>query len=215
MKTRDKILEKSRILFNARGVDQVPTREIATEIGISIGNLCYHFPKKEDILEALALQLHNDNNFYFNPIESQNFSLLTLRDHLRKVFKNQLKHKWLFNNFAGMILSVDRLSNLYRETNQARNDRMQTVLIQLADNGYLDQTMVRRDLETLNVQLNIIGRNWSSEAEINFSSLSTSTKVDYYANLIIKVLRPYYTEKGEKNAQSILLSNNTDTLLSF
>lgn len=76
---------------------------------------------------------------------------------------------------------------------------MQNLVFQL----YLDQTMVRRDLETLSAQLNIIGRNWSAEAEINFRDLSTRDKIDYYANLIINVLRPYYTEKGEKNAQSI------------
>ena len=51
--TRDRILETCRLLFNERGPAEVTTAEIAVGVGISEGNLHYHFRRKEQIVGAL------------------------------------------------------------------------------------------------------------------------------------------------------------------
>src|SRR5271156_2174056 len=51
--TRDRILEPCRELFNERGPAEVTTAEIAQTVGISEGNLHYHFRRKPDIVLAL------------------------------------------------------------------------------------------------------------------------------------------------------------------
>jgi AcrR family transcriptional regulator len=51
--TRGKILEACRTLFNERGPAEVTTAEIAQAVGISEGNLHYHFRRKHQILAAL------------------------------------------------------------------------------------------------------------------------------------------------------------------
>jgi len=51
--TRDRILEVCRVLFNERGPAEVTTAEIAQAVGISEGNLHYHFRRKEQIVVAL------------------------------------------------------------------------------------------------------------------------------------------------------------------
>ncbi len=53
VKTRDKILKTSLALFNAEGEAQVSTVDIAAVLGISPGNLYYHFKGKEAIIESL------------------------------------------------------------------------------------------------------------------------------------------------------------------
>src|SRR5690606_15802225 len=51
--TRDRILECALQCFNARGEGNVSVLEIATELGISPGNLYYHFRGKEPLVLAL------------------------------------------------------------------------------------------------------------------------------------------------------------------
>lgn len=53
VKTRDRILKTSLALFNAEGEAQVSTVDIAAVLGISPGNLYYHFKGKEAIIDAL------------------------------------------------------------------------------------------------------------------------------------------------------------------
>jgi AcrR family transcriptional regulator len=51
--TRERILDACRALFNERGPNEVTTAEIAQAVGISEGNLHYHFRRKEQMLTAL------------------------------------------------------------------------------------------------------------------------------------------------------------------
>jgi AcrR family transcriptional regulator len=51
--TRDRILQASLALFNAQGLAAVSTHKIAAELGISPGNLHYHFKAKQLIVEWL------------------------------------------------------------------------------------------------------------------------------------------------------------------
>lgn len=55
--TPARILEAARRLFNARGYASTKLTEIAAEIGISQGNLTYHFPTKRDLVTAIQEQV--------------------------------------------------------------------------------------------------------------------------------------------------------------
>ena len=52
-KTKQKILKTALELFNERGSGNVSTRHVADALGISPGNLYYHYANKEEIIRAL------------------------------------------------------------------------------------------------------------------------------------------------------------------
>ena len=52
-RTRDRILDASLALFNEEGLAKVSTHRIAAELGISPGNLHYHFKAKQLIVGTL------------------------------------------------------------------------------------------------------------------------------------------------------------------
>ena len=51
-KTKDRILNASLRLFNENGYDTVTTARISEEVGISEGNLWYHFRTKKDLVKT-------------------------------------------------------------------------------------------------------------------------------------------------------------------
>jgi AcrR family transcriptional regulator len=57
MSNRDRILIAALRLFNERGSHAMSTNHIAEEAGVSVGNLYYHFSRKEEIVMALFEQL--------------------------------------------------------------------------------------------------------------------------------------------------------------
>jgi AcrR family transcriptional regulator len=56
-RTRRRILDESLRLFNAQGEESVTTGDIAGAVGISPGNLYYHFRNKGEIVAALFDEL--------------------------------------------------------------------------------------------------------------------------------------------------------------
>ena len=57
MNTKQKIVKAAVQLFNDNGLANVRLQMIADEIGISVGNLAYHFRNKEAILDAVDEQI--------------------------------------------------------------------------------------------------------------------------------------------------------------
>lgn len=58
MTTRERIIETALELFNASGTKAVTTNHIAAAMGISPGNLYYHFRNKEEIIREIFAQMH-------------------------------------------------------------------------------------------------------------------------------------------------------------
>jgi AcrR family transcriptional regulator len=57
--TRERILDIALELFNEQGYDKTSLREIADRLGTTKAALYYHFERKEDILFALHMRLHD------------------------------------------------------------------------------------------------------------------------------------------------------------
>ena len=57
MTTKEKIIRISIKIFNERGFGAVNLKELAKEIGISRGNLTYHFKNKEALLAAIVEEM--------------------------------------------------------------------------------------------------------------------------------------------------------------
>ena len=79
-RTAERILEVTLELFNRFGEPNVSTTLISAELGISPGNLDYHYPAKDELINGL-----------FNRYEAELNDLLTAADNVRDV-----EDAWLF-----------------------------------------------------------------------------------------------------------------------
>lgn len=85
------IMDTAKRLFSEKGFHDTSMRDIAAVLDISVGNLTYHFKKKEDLIEAILLQ---DHQHYKKPETLR--SLSDLNDLLLKSMSQRISRPYYF-----------------------------------------------------------------------------------------------------------------------
>ncbi len=109
-RTAERILETTLELFNRFGEPNVSTTVISAELKISPGNLYYHYPAKDELINSL-----------FNRYETALNELLRAADNVRNV-----EDAWLFFHMLFELIWQYRF--LYRDLNDllSKNRKLET-----------------------------------------------------------------------------------------
>ncbi len=99
MKTRDRILRASLTLFNQRGEANVSLAQIAQRLGISEGNLWYHFRSKHDLVAALFTELEAriEHNLSRPPADTED-QLAAFSDYAKQSFRDMWDYRFLYRD---------------------------------------------------------------------------------------------------------------------
>jgi AcrR family transcriptional regulator len=104
---REKILKTARELFNRHGYNEVSMRDISEELEISVGNLTYHFRKKEDLVEAVVLEWHKRYKKPKNPE-----TLEELDNCFRRVLGHQEDNIYYFKHYRQLSQVSERIRRI-------------------------------------------------------------------------------------------------------
>lgn len=121
LKTKERILQLSLQLFNERGERSVTTNHIAAELGMSPGNLYYHFRNKNEIIKELMEQYQhqtlemlalpddraldaNDKVHYFQVLSSQLWAYRFLHRDVYHLVENNEDFRKMYPRFAGQVM---------------------------------------------------------------------------------------------------------------
>jgi AcrR family transcriptional regulator len=101
--TRERILDASLAMFNAQGEPNVTTNHIADELGISPGNLYYHFRNKGDIVGQLFLRYEAriDDALLVPAERPPNLEDVWLQLHL--VFECMWAYRFLYRDLVDIL----------------------------------------------------------------------------------------------------------------
>jgi AcrR family transcriptional regulator len=99
VKTRDRISKAALALFNERGEAHVSLAQIAGRLGISEGNLWYHFRTKRDLVAALFAELEAriDHNLSRDPA-SFGPLLAEFADCARQGYRDMWEYRFLYRH---------------------------------------------------------------------------------------------------------------------
>lgn len=103
------IVQVSKKLFNERGYNGVSTQDIADAMGISKGNLNYHFKRKEDIIEAVVEEMHSHYIQPKPPSTLEELNALFLR--VQTVAKENAFYFWHYTQLAQMSERIREIQN--------------------------------------------------------------------------------------------------------
>ena len=134
---RSNICEAAVRLFNEQGYDSVSLRQIAAEAGTTIGNLTYHFRRKEDLLAAILIDLHEG----FSDRLDRSLRGLGLVSRLLELFveneANHARYPFYFGNLAQIMASFPSIKAESDAFARDLYEYYRWAFARLADDGWL------------------------------------------------------------------------------
>jgi AcrR family transcriptional regulator len=158
-RTAERILEVTLELFNRFGEPNVSTTLISAELGISPGNLYYHYPAKDELVNSL-----------FDRYERALRELLRAADDVRNVedawlffhmlFELIWQHRFLYRDLNDLLSKNRHLETQFQGVLQNKSRAVQELLGGLHRGGAL--RMDGRDAEPVATAMVVLTTYWLS-----------------------------------------------------
>ena len=194
MNTKEKILHQARLLFNEKGHTEVKVREIARALGISPGNLSYHFHKKEDLLIALISQ-HRHNvdkayKTYFDDRATMERFLLMVHT----IFKSHYYYRGLFMSSLSIRKILEIKNFNYAESYSKRIREARQVFENLVSEKQMNANSA--DLDFLVAFFTLFIRFSMLEAHFMELRRNEQDVLKHYMDMIRHQIRLFATPEG-------------------
>ena len=204
MKTKDKILQASLELFNSRGERHVTTNHIAAHLGISPGNLYYHFRNKEDIIHAIFEQYVQvfEDNFRLDEDHRQLGAFGTLRKYLDVVFELMWRFNFFYSSLPELLARDNRLCEKYLQVQQRVQAKVEQLLRWLND---ADITRIpESEIPALTDNIKLITVFWLSYYRTQSPGTHITHDKLYRGVLqVLALFKPYLTDSARNQLQQI------------
>lgn len=133
VKTNERIIEAAVRLFNADGITRVSLRGIAEEIGISHGNLAYHYANKGEILDEIYSRMAREMDDAVYP--SSDVSLRHYHALLRRISAFHDRYRFFYLDMLEIARQYPRVIRRYRKTIALRFEQYDRMMSHLVANG--------------------------------------------------------------------------------
>jgi len=196
MKTKDKIIATATKLFNLNGTKAISTNHIAKEMGISPGNLYYHFRSKNDIIRSIANKFTSELG---SILQIQLATISDFSDNLtslfNRFFKIQQTYQFIFLEGVYLTKQDHTLFDNYTKLRSLIKKGYYELLSNLVEIKIMKKQSLHIIDDLLDAQW-IIMWYW-----INHTVLDRKTYDDFQVKKGIKlsfsIIKPYLTPIGK------------------
>ncbi|MFT5824081.1 MAG: AcrR family transcriptional regulator [Crocinitomix sp.] len=200
--TGEKILDTALKLFNLKGLAPITLRTIAKEMGISQGNLNYHYKKRDDIIEALYFRLVSDMDASMAKIEQSKIGVQLVYDTSSAIMNNSYKYRFFMADFTQVMRQNKKIKNHFISLLKIREEQAQGLFDVMIHDGLMRSERLENEYYNLYKRIQILGDFWIGSAEIERSRIVKKTIVEYL-EIIMQSIYPYLTEKGVNQYSSL------------
>ncbi|WP_373496943.1 TetR/AcrR family transcriptional regulator [Aquiflexum sp.] len=199
--TKQRILDTSIELFNKNGIQNVTSRHIATEMGISYGNLDYHFKNKEVLLLAIYKQMRDEMSESYISADPTMGSFEQIHHLLLHLESFQYKFRFFNLDVLEISRSYPKINRLLKYTFRIRKQQMSDMFKKAIEDGFFEKS-TEDNIGQLLLSIRIIITFWLSQEEL-LSDTKFKKKNSGMSRHIWQLLIPYMTEKGHLSYDNI------------
>ncbi|MCG8908703.1 TetR/AcrR family transcriptional regulator [Pseudomonas nitroreducens] len=156
--TRDRIAQASLELFNAQGERSVTTNHIAAHLGISPGNLYYHYRNKQVIIAQLFAEYESHVDQFLHLPEGRTLTVEDKTFYLEALLAAMWHYRFLHRDLEHLLDSDAELAAAYRAFARRAMDNAKAIYRGFVDAGILQ--MDEPQLEALTLNAWIILTSW-------------------------------------------------------
>jgi AcrR family transcriptional regulator len=198
--TKSRIRETALGLFNEKGISETTLRQIAQAMGISQGNLTYHYQLKEQLIEALYFELVEKLDAQLSrplPTEAEEQGILGVFFNTSYRSLTQMyAYRFFLRDFYKVMTESPGIRAHYLALQERRTEEFLFFFQSLQQQGLMRPPAFAGEYERLYERMNILGDNWINAMELLRGQLPDP--VTHYASLLFESLFPYLTQKGQQ-----------------
>lgn len=195
LRTKDRILQASISLFNDVGERQVTTNHIAAHLGISPGNLYYHFRNKEDIIRQIFREYAKLLDSRIKPPADSSQALDMLTEYLDAVFELMWRFQFFYANLPDILARDPALQQDYLQVQHGVLGRVMSVIKALKAAGVIN--IDEHDIRDVAHNIKLLVTFWISYLKTQAPEAAVN-KANLYRG-VLKVLllfKPYATAQA-------------------
>ncbi|OGU00341.1 MAG: TetR family transcriptional regulator [Geobacteraceae bacterium GWB2_52_12] len=193
MKTRDKIIDTAIQLFNEQGTKAVSTNHIATAVGISPGNLYYHFRNKEDIIRAIFEQMDAYGLEQYQSIlnKYQPGSIEAMEQTFIMIQEYNWRYRFFKRELTALIMNDKQLKERFHATNSQMLGMIRYTIDSGIANGSI-KAMDDTEKGSFADAIWLVALFWLNYLEVGGEEVNEST-LRRGSDVLRTVLQPYLT----------------------
>ncbi|MBF0353435.1 MAG: TetR/AcrR family transcriptional regulator [SAR324 cluster bacterium] len=165
MKTKDRIIKSSIELFNKHGVSNVTTNHIAEYMGISPGNLYYHFRNKEEIVYEVFGTVDSILRKSWSVFSDQQMSLTEIADYIQVMFTALWDYYFFFRDLPQLLKKDEKLKEAYRQLHFRYVEELDAFYVRLSEIGFMKPMNDPSERRALVINTWMIAGSWAGYLE--------------------------------------------------
>jgi AcrR family transcriptional regulator len=197
-KTRERILQASLQLFNERGERTVTTNHIAAALGISPGNLYYHFRNKTEIILELLSRYQARMLSVLNVPEDRPLTALDKLEYFRALSGQLWDFRFIHRDIHHLMDLDEQIRERYPDFASQVMQQGRRIYTQFVGAGLM--RMTAHEIECLIVNVWILLSNWTSYLYISGQLRRDEPLNQEFINQALQQLAflegPYLTAQG-------------------
>jgi AcrR family transcriptional regulator len=172
MTTKQKILETARTLFNQNGASDTTTNHIASSLGMSPGNLYYHYSNKEEIIRTLFANFDTATDQLFTLETGKLPTMQDLERMLEGNYELQWHYRFLFRDLMSLLRRDIELEKMYRIHRQRGFEGTRQLITVFSSLGIVANISTEQEIDALTRLIWMVTDYWLPSLELGGEGVS-------------------------------------------